>query len=249
MILPCQKDDFAPFIIFRNISRFINFFGIIRIQRVLDKGFCRFFRVIIVAKRKTSATHAKLTAFALCRKPVPIQNEYIRIAAAIADWQRLIIRKFPVYNIIGAVHRCFRRAIDIRKHGIGIFFSPLIELLGRHCLAAEHNLLQIGGLEILQRPCIHHNTQCRRHPVDIVNLLFLQIFQKLFREGKKHLRDNFHLCARFQHRIQILYRGIKIKRCLIADDFRIGNGKRFCVPFRQIHNSLVADDNALGYPC
>ena len=34
-----------------------------------------------------------------------------------------------VYNIIGAVHRCFRRTIDIRKHGIGIFFSPLIELL------------------------------------------------------------------------------------------------------------------------
>ena len=49
MILPCQKDNFAPFIIFRNISRFINFFGIIRIQRVLDKGFCRFFGVIIIA--------------------------------------------------------------------------------------------------------------------------------------------------------------------------------------------------------
>ena len=164
-----------------------------------------------------------------------------------SDGQRLIIGKFSVYNIISTIHSGFCGAVNIGKHSIWIMPPPVIKLFGWHCFPYKHNFLQISRTHFFQSVCVCDDTQSGRYPVNIIDLLFFQIRKQLHREREKHLGDDFHSCPGFQYRVNIFDGRIKVERRLIADDFFFCNGKSFCIPFCQVHNSLMADDNAFGH--
>ena len=166
-----------------------------------------------------------------------------------SDGQRLIIGKFSVYYIIRTVYRGFCRTVNIGKHGIWIMPPPVIELFGWHRFPYKHDFLQIRRTHFFQSVCVRDDTQSGRYPVNVIDFLFFQIRKQFHREREKHLRDDFHSCPGFQYSINIFDGRIKVKRRLITDNFFFCNGKSFCIPFCQVYNSLMADDNPFGHTC
>ncbi len=241
-ILAGQIDNLAVIIVLHQITGSVYGFRHAEIQRILHESFPGLLGIVIVSHGKRSSPDTQLPYFiARYRLILVIQYQNIRIGHRNTDRKRLIVGKFTLHNIISA---------GIRIQNIRQELPPYIKLLVGHNLTTEKYPLQgIRQVHVAERFQFRHHNQCRRHPENRINLLFLQILQQRHRLGKQVLRDNIGRRPTLYSTVDIKNGIVKIKRRLISETVLLRNLKSLRHPVNIINYRTVVDGDAFGHTC
>ncbi len=250
-ILAGGKIQFSVSAILSQVPRPVDRLRIPGIQRVLHKGFRRFFRIVIIAQPQTGTLYADFAdpALLFCGNQAVffrIQQKNFRVVKGRSDRKIFFVGKRPVHNIVRTIAGDLRRAVKIHILCLVYSLPPVIEHLDRHDLPGKHDQFQIPGTAFGKSFEICHNAQGRNRPDDYIHPPFIQIRNQLPRKREKLLGDDLHRSAQTKSIVYILHRHVKIKRRLVSENRVFGERKGFPELFHQINHTAVTDQHPLG---
>ena len=244
---PADKEQIAVRQPLGQVTRAVDTFGIGALQGVLTEGLRGFFRVFIVAQGKTGAPDAKLSDVAggghFLRTAA---EEYAGIDKRLADGQNLVVGVGAVYNIIGAVAGDLRRTVEIDVAGLRHMGAPVIENLARKQFSGEHDLPQIQGLDRVEGPQRRQNLHGRRSPDQGVDPPFIQPGDEALGHEKQGLFQHLDAGGVAQGNVDILYRHVKVKGRLVAENGGGVKAEGRRKLFSHIDHASVRHQDTLG---
>ena len=220
-------------------------------QRILHKSPAGLFNIVIISQRQCRTTNTDLPdPVCLCYQTAfIIYQKYLFVIKGRPDRYSLLICPVSVDHMVCTVAGNLRRSVQIDKHSLRQVLHPVLQLFFRHHFSAEHHLSHRVWAAIIQTVKHTDKTQCRYCPDHSGDLMFTQIIQKLCRTGKQLSWHDQQFSPCFQCRIDILYRYVEIKGCLIRNTLTAVQGKSLRKNINKIKDRAVADHHTLWYSC
>ena len=219
------------------------------IERVLDKGHGSAPRIPVVAQSQRGSRHTEFAVLpGLCNQPVIfIQQKYCFVGKWPPDGNGRSGFKFPVHHIVGAVAGNLRGAVQIYKQGLWQAAAPGVQMLYRHDLPAEENLIQMRGHAVGKAFQGGDDAQGGNSPYGRGDFPVTQVVQKAGGDGKQFLWNDLQCGSCFKGRVDVLYGYVKVKGRLVADDIILCYMEQVRKMPDKINDGAVACHHTLGY--
>src|SRR5215831_10786209 len=189
-IFATEKHDFTTVIPVARVASAINQLGIVRIEWILDETFGSPFGIVVIAERKRAAAHAYFAVFVhFSQLVLVVQYEDLRVATGKTDREFVLVRKFAIYDKIGAGDRNFDGAVKVHKHGFWQMTPPVVQMLRGKNFADEKHLgdaIESKFGEQIQVGNVDHNG---RHPENKIDRLGSDEFDEFGWEHGQLLGD------------------------------------------------------------